>query len=639
MRPETAARSSNRFIRLMLVEDDPILRLGFKAALEPFPDLQIILEADSSTIALQLLRDRLGNTPPSAAAWEPGLAETIPDLVIVSLELEQSTTGTAAGLRFCQQVQARYPTLPMLLIGTIAAAAGLAGVPPIRGGFCLRTLAPTDLADVIRQVSAGQPFWQVNPTTPNSPAVSPLDARSPAVSLSVWTLVKHNTRISGLQQIDAAIAQIEAQLRYPKLSLLDELVLTGRRRELRAARWLVGSLLATPHHPALAATPSPVAPPVLPSPPPTAPITPPRTPTERAIASSTNPVRSPIQSSAMAIPEATAAIAQPSAETGRAIRAALFDTIARKLQSSLVNQTRTPLEIDLFREERKRELFYIILRKLEEVLDELWLSQVPPAQVLAKQQDVLQDLWRAALTDFFGRYYTLSIDEKAIEIVDVLLQDRAIVEAEILSKIPDFGSFLDHVLFQTPLAVDEASYSAGSVEAMARAQIILENTLIQVANAVVQPLINRFGNVERIKQNFYDRRRLSTREVERFRNDLSWKYRVERYFTEPTAIFESRHILFVLGETGIIKTPVYAPRNTELANLTGIPLAVTLALEARDAIAPRLQSTLSFLGNGVVYLLTDVIGRGIGLIGRGFLKGIGSALQDGRVSRGMGRGR
>ncbi len=168
---------------------------------------------------------------------------------------------------------------------------------------------------------------------------------------------------------------------------------------------------------------------------------------------------------------------------------------------------------------------------------------------------------------------------------------------------------------------------------MARMDILLQNLAIQIANGVMQPLLNRFGNVEEIKRSFYDRRLLSTREIERFRNNLSWRYRLERYFAEPTAIFESRFNLYAVNEGGITKASIYAPRNDELDQLSGIPLAVTLVLEARDAISPRVRSAISFLGSGVVYLLTDVIGRGIGLVGRGIVKGIGNAFQDGRFNR------
>ncbi|NJM75964.1 MAG: DUF3685 domain-containing protein [Acaryochloridaceae cyanobacterium RU_4_10] len=43
-----------------------------------------------------------------------------------------------------------------------------------------------------------------------------------------------------------------------------------------------------------------------------------------------------------------------------------------------------------------------------------------------------------------------------------------------------------------------------------------------------------------------------------------------------------------------------------------------------------MRSAVSFLGSGVVYVLTNVVGRGIGLIGRGVIQGIGSAWDENR---------
>jgi len=298
------------------------------------------------------------------------------------------------------------------------------------------------------------------------------------------------------------------------------------------------------------------------------------------------------------------------------------------LESELKNLTQTPLEIDILRTEKKRELLYIVLRKVEELLTELQVSQVQPSQLIDKRSVILQDLWQAVITDFFGKYTTLAMGDRQLEIVDLLLQDQAIVDRDILRKIPLFPELLTHLLFQSPLEIDSFSYTAGSPEAIIRAEVLLQNVLIQVANAVIQPLLNRLGNVEAVKQNFYDRRLLSTREIERFRNNLSWKYRLEASVREPQAIFESRFKLFIITALGIKKTSIYAPREQELAQLSGIPYTVTLALEIRDAIAPRLRSVVSFLGTGLIYLLTEVVGRSIGLIGRGILKGVGNAWQD-----------
>lgn len=126
-----------------------------------------------------------------------------------------------------------------------------------------------------------------------------------------------------------------------------------------------------------------------------------------------------------------------------------------------------------------------------------------------------------------------------------LLQNGTIVQAAILDKIPGVVELLNHLLFQSPLTVDSISYAPGNPESLRRAELLIENLLIQIANAVIQPLLNLFANVESIKQKLYHRRLLSSREIERFRNNLSWKYRLERYFREPQNIFESQYALWV----------------------------------------------------------------------------------------------
>ena len=114
----------------------------------------------------------------------------------------------------------------------------------------------------------------------------------------------------------------------------------------------------------------------------------------------------------------------------------------------------------------------------------------------------------------------------------------------------------------------------------------------------------------------------------RSRNELSWRYRIDRYIGEPQAIFESKYRLFMFTVYGIDRITIYAPRPQELAQLAGIPLVVTLALETRDALSPRLKMATTFMGSSIVYLLTEIIGRGIGLIGRGVIKGVGNIWQE-----------
>ena len=56
--------------------------------------------------------------------------------------------------------------------------------------------------------------------------------------------------------------------------------------------------------------------------------------------------------------------------------------------------------------------------------------------------------------------------------------------------------------------------------------------------------------------------------------------------------------------------------------------AFTLLLEARDALAPQVELLINRVGGLMVLLLTRVVGRAIGLVGRGVMQGLGQGLQN-----------
>ncbi|GAB4386459.1 MAG: DUF3685 domain-containing protein [Elainellaceae cyanobacterium] len=596
-------------LRLMLIDEDAAFRSGLRIWLEQFADFQIVAEAETDTAALQILAD-LAIDRAAAPASATGINL---DLVILDISGGQ---GDRAGLELCRSIKNQYSTLPVLLLSRFVEPVMLAAAQRVGAdGYCSRNLPTGELATVIRQVAMGQPLWlqpSQNLEISNVETATGTPAAAPDPFRPINRVLR-NLRLSGLRQIDDALARVEQQLQDLDLSDLDRAVLAGQQREMRAARWVVRQLLATPRLDQALEAPATVNQPEPPAP-------------QRPIASAEQPPAS-------AYPIVPSTQASALVDNARDLQALLFDTVSAKLQTGISNGTDIPLEVDILQEAKKRELFYVVLRKLEDLLAELRYSQVQPEQVAQKRILILIDLWQAVTVDFFGKYSMLPIDGQSVPIVDVLLQDVAIVQPAILDKIPGVIALLNHLLFQTPLLVDGVPYTPGNPEALARAEILLENLIIRVASAVMQPLLNRFGNVESIKQILYDRRLFSSREVERFRNNLSWRYRLERNIWEPTDIFESQYSLFVFSGRSIKKIAIYAPRNQELEQLSGVPLLVTLALETRDAVSPRLQSAIAAVGNGVIYVLTEVIGRGIGLIGRGVIKGIGNVWQDSRSDR------
>ncbi len=587
----------DRTLKLLLIDPDRIYRTGLRVVFEQFSELQVVAEAETIAGGLQLL------TESDNAPNVPSLAV---DFVLLELSLDCSQPNQSVELQQCRQLKTQYPNLPVLLLSSLQepnllAAARQAGVD----GYYPKGAPVSEIVAVMRQVAAGSSYWAE--VTGNRQEAETQENSLPTTSnilIKSW----NRLRFSGVRQIDATLAEVTAQLQIPGLPVLDRALLAGQRRELLASRWILNKLLAPPE---IRGQGSGV----------------------RGQGSGVRGQSVELQVRSSLPSPVISPLVIPSQPSSKNLRSALFKSTRAKLQFSLENLTRTPLEIDIFREEKKRELLNLILRKIEDFLEELRFSQVQMPQLKAMQSVLLQDLWQAATIDFFGRYSTLQVGDRNLEIVSSLLQDAVVVQTGILSKIPLVFDFFSYLLFKTPLVIDNVPYPAGSPEAMERAETILQNLLIQLANGVVQPLLNRFADVEEVKQSFYDRRLISTREIERFRNNLSWKYRLENYTGEPEKIFESRYELFVLVSRGIAKISVYAPRSQELKKLSGIPLLVTLVLELRDAIAPRLRAAIAFIGNGFVYVLTQVIGRAIGLIGRGILQGLGGALQESKNKR------
>jgi DNA-binding NarL/FixJ family response regulator len=632
----------------MLVDEDPVFRLGLRIWLEQTAGYTVVAEATQADDALAILASRasLGTLPAAPSDWAPEPApdwvdawsaqEPSPrpdlDLVILDLGLGAGRPDQLPGLRLCADIKGRYPTLPVLVLSAqtepvLAAAARQLGAD----GFGARSMAVAELGRLIEQLVAPgpQPASSLHPIAGGQrPPVTMRENDAAGTGSPVpnaLAALRISMRRSSVQQIEAVMAQIEAERRRGRGSLLAEAVLAGRYRELRAARWLVRRLLATP---SFSDQWPPTDRPVVRAPSESRELTPPwvgggppGSPPTRV-----RPLPGPRDALAVATADRLA-LNQGDLAT------LVFERVFRKLQGLLDNTSNVPLESDILRDDKKRELLYLVLRKVEDALEHLREAGVLPGQLTEKSTLVLHDLWQATVTDFFGRYYTLQIDTLEQPVVPTLLTEAPVVQAAILDRLPLVPMLLGHLLFNESMVVDGSLYAAATPQAMARSQELLEHLLIQLANAVVQPLLNHFADVELMKKNLYHRRLITSRDIERFRNDLSWRYRWDGLINEPRAIFESQHRLFGFTERGIQYQTIYAPRREELEQLSGLQRAVTLAVEARDAIAPRFRSAVSLVGSGIVYVLTDVIGRGIGLIGRGILRGVGGAWRDPRYRR------
>ncbi|GCE11592.1 response regulator [Tengunoibacter tsumagoiensis] len=123
-------------IRLMLVDDHEVVRLGMRAAFELEPDILVVGEASNGAEAL---------------AKVPVLD---PDVILMDVRMEK-----LGGIEACREIKNLSPTLQVLLITSYPddeamAASILAGA----SGYLIKNVSRAELLKSVRTVAAGEPL-------------------------------------------------------------------------------------------------------------------------------------------------------------------------------------------------------------------------------------------------------------------------------------------------------------------------------------------------------------------------------------------------------------------------------------------------------------------------------------------------
>ncbi|WP_308445941.1 response regulator transcription factor [Brachybacterium atlanticum] len=128
-------------IRLMMVDDHPVVRTGLRALLEADAEVEVVADVGSGDEALQAL-DRLVTT-----------GEGVPDLVLMDLNLGDGI----GGIETTRRLRAQHPGVQVLAVTTFDAEADVVGALEAGAtGYVLKD-APTEaLLDAVREAAAGR---------------------------------------------------------------------------------------------------------------------------------------------------------------------------------------------------------------------------------------------------------------------------------------------------------------------------------------------------------------------------------------------------------------------------------------------------------------------------------------------------
>lgn len=131
-------------IRILLVEDHPVVRLGLKSVVEAQPDMKVVGEVESAVDAVAYARD------------------LEPDLVILPLRLE----GELRGIELCRELKTLAP-VPRVLIYTSYNSAEDASASFLSGAdsFVHKKEDSARLLDTIRSTVEGRRTWLLGAET------------------------------------------------------------------------------------------------------------------------------------------------------------------------------------------------------------------------------------------------------------------------------------------------------------------------------------------------------------------------------------------------------------------------------------------------------------------------------------------
>jgi two-component system, NarL family, response regulator len=129
-------------LKVLLVEDDELFRLGLQVRLKQEPDIEVLVEASDGETALDLVKQQLF------------------DLVLLDVGLPG-----LGGLETCRQLKQNYPHLPILVLTSrnersLISRLVTAGAQ----GYCLKGVAAETLILAMRSVIAGASWWDAAAT-------------------------------------------------------------------------------------------------------------------------------------------------------------------------------------------------------------------------------------------------------------------------------------------------------------------------------------------------------------------------------------------------------------------------------------------------------------------------------------------
>ena len=292
--------------------------------------------------------------------------------------------------------------------------------------------------------------------------------------------------------------------------------------------------------------------------------------------------------------------------------------------AELSNQSGQLLALEGLSPERRRDLLLALLSQLDSLRQRLLAD---PASLQELWEQWQPELRQQAMRSLVNSYVQLPCEGSLLPVADSLLRSSDLTGRD--PELPEAQPMLASLVRAQPLLVDGQLLAADEPRAVLYLELLVSNWLVRSAELVSAELLASCAGWPELRRYLLQPELLATRNLERLRNQLNAQLRWSSWVERPISLYESRRRLYCLRDGAIRCQELTEPRDAELRQLGWLQQLVTLALESRDALAPQVQGLLRGLGDLVVVLLTRVLGRAIGLVGRGIAQGMGRGIAKG----------
>ena len=237
--------------------------------------------------------------------------------------------------------------------------------------------------------------------------------------------------------------------------------------------------------------------------------------------------------------------------------------------------------------------------------------------------DLISQLKKNTLVNIIDSYTRIKKNGDLISINDFIFS-----QFENRTNADDFES---HDIFTIidPIIKNEPLYHNGKImplyetESFKTFESIISNWVLRTSNLMAADIFNYCSGWPELRNLFINPKLQSTRNFERFRNNINNYDRWHNNFYMPVYLYESKREYIDIVDNNFIRYFKNENREKDIDKLTWLQKQITLLVEIRDAISPQLEIATKYIGNIFVTILTKVIGKAIGLVGKGILQGLG----------------